>query len=269
MTLIAHHPTSDHGGGAAALYVGSGGRRPAARDPAPARPGAQAADAAQQGRAAVRRRPLGPPRPPGARRLRGRARDRGVEVLYLERLLADVLGPAAVRDAHVLDRTLDAVDLGPTSGPSRSPSGSPRSPAAELGRPADRRHHLRRAAVPPGHAPRPSRRSTASSCRRCPTTCSRATRRPGSTTASRSTRWRWRHAGASRSTTTRSTATTPCSPSAATPLVRRTRRPCDSRAETCSSSATAACSSAWASARGPSGVERLARRLFKGGSVRW
>ena len=62
-----------------------------------------------------------------------------------------------------------------------------------------------------GAARRRSRRSTASCSRRCPTTCSRATRPPGSTTACRSTRWRWRRAGASRSTTTRSTATTRCS----------------------------------------------------------
>ena len=39
--------------------------------------------------------------------------DRGVEVLYLERLLADVLAEEAVR-AEVLERTLDAVDLGPS-----------------------------------------------------------------------------------------------------------------------------------------------------------
>ena len=39
--------------------------------------------------------------------------DRGVEVLYLERLLADVLAGDDVR-AQVLARTLDAVDLGPS-----------------------------------------------------------------------------------------------------------------------------------------------------------
>jgi arginine deiminase len=39
--------------------------------------------------------------------------DRGVEVLYLEHLLADVLRDDAVR-AAVLTRTLDAVDLGPS-----------------------------------------------------------------------------------------------------------------------------------------------------------
>src|SRR4051794_22754701 len=38
--------------------------------------------------------------------------DRGVEVLYLERLLADVLADEAVRE-EVLARTLSAVDLGP------------------------------------------------------------------------------------------------------------------------------------------------------------
>jgi arginine deiminase len=39
--------------------------------------------------------------------------DRGVEVLYLERLLSDVLAEEAVR-SEVLERTLDAVDLGPS-----------------------------------------------------------------------------------------------------------------------------------------------------------
>jgi arginine deiminase len=42
--------------------------------------------------------------------------DRGVEVLYLEELLADVLALSAVRD-EVIARTLTAVDLGPDLGP--------------------------------------------------------------------------------------------------------------------------------------------------------
>jgi arginine deiminase len=42
--------------------------------------------------------------------------DRGVEVLYLEELLAEVLGLPAVRD-QVIARTLTAVDLGPELGP--------------------------------------------------------------------------------------------------------------------------------------------------------
>ena len=42
--------------------------------------------------------------------------DRGVEVLYLEQLLADVLEMPAVRD-QVIARTLTAVDLGPDLGP--------------------------------------------------------------------------------------------------------------------------------------------------------
>jgi arginine deiminase len=42
--------------------------------------------------------------------------DRGVEVLYLEELLAEVLGEHAVRD-EVIGRTLAAVDLGPDLGP--------------------------------------------------------------------------------------------------------------------------------------------------------
>ncbi len=42
--------------------------------------------------------------------------DRGVEVLYLEELLAEVLGQQPVRD-EVIGRTLAAVDLGPDLGP--------------------------------------------------------------------------------------------------------------------------------------------------------
>ena len=42
--------------------------------------------------------------------------DRGVEVLYLETLLADVLAVPAVRE-RALERTLAAVDLGPSLGP--------------------------------------------------------------------------------------------------------------------------------------------------------
>jgi arginine deiminase len=42
--------------------------------------------------------------------------DRGVEVLYLEELLAEVLALPAVRD-QVIERTLTAVDLGPDLGP--------------------------------------------------------------------------------------------------------------------------------------------------------
>ena len=40
--------------------------------------------------------------------------DRGVEVLYLERLLADVLARRRASAREVLERTLDAVDLGPS-----------------------------------------------------------------------------------------------------------------------------------------------------------
>jgi arginine deiminase len=42
--------------------------------------------------------------------------DRGVEVIYLEELLAETLTQAAVRD-EVIERTLAAVDLGPDLGP--------------------------------------------------------------------------------------------------------------------------------------------------------
>src|SRR5215212_4323653 len=42
--------------------------------------------------------------------------DRGVEVLYLEALLADVLAMPRVR-AQALEQTLAAVDLGPSLGP--------------------------------------------------------------------------------------------------------------------------------------------------------
>ena len=185
--------------------------------------------------------------------------DRGVEVLYLERLLADVL--AAERRPRGGARA-DARRGRPRAEPDRTGPGVARERRRRrAGRPADRRHHLRRAAVP---LRRPCRRRfrrwTGSSSRRCPTTCSRATRRRGSTTACRSTRWRWRRAGASRSTTTRSTATIRCSRSPATSGATSSAGRPASRAATSSSSATAACSSAWASGPGPPGSSASRRR---------
>ena len=64
--------------------------------------------------------------------------DRGVEVLYLEELLAEVLESPAVRD-QVIARTLDGGRPRPDLGPRWRP-GSRR--AARARRPPDRRHHL-------------------------------------------------------------------------------------------------------------------------------
>ena len=112
---------------------------------------------------------------------------------------------------EVIARTLTAVDLGPDLGPAVA-EWLARRPRRRAGRPPDRRHHLRRAAVRERRAERAgpgARRLRAGA--RCPTTCSRATRRRGSTTASRSTRWPSPRGGGRASTTTPSTGTTRCS----------------------------------------------------------
>ena len=150
--------------------------------------------------------------------------DRGVEVLYLERLLADVLreddGARRGADAHAR-RGRPRAELGRATCASGWRASTPPSwPRRLIGGIT-----VRRAAVPLHGAAAPrSPRSTASCSRRCPTTCSRATRRRGSTTACRSTRWRWPRAGASRCTTTPSTATTRCSPHPGARVERRDRR---------------------------------------------
>ena len=131
--------------------------------------------------------------------------ERGVEVLYLEELLAQVLELPAVRD-QVIAHTLTAVDLGPDLGPEVAKWLGAVS-AAEL---ADRLIGGITTTSFRSPAPRSARRcrrSTASCSRRCRTTCSRATPRPGSTTASPSTRWRCARGAARRSTTKRSTGT--------------------------------------------------------------
>ena len=72
---------------------------------------------------------------------------------------------------------------------------------------------------------RPRRRVACSCCRRCRTRCSPATRRAGSTAASRSTRCTGRRAGARPTTWPRSTAPTRCSPTPTSSSgTRRARR---------------------------------------------
>ena len=167
--------------------------------------------------------------------------DRGVEVLYLEALLADVLAMPTVRERCA---RADARRRRPrpVARPRRRRVAR-RRPGRRAGRPADRRHHLRRSCRSRARRSAPRcPRSTASCSRRCPTTCSRATRRRGSTTACRSTRWPRPPGGARASTTRRSTATIRCSPTSRTPSgpTSSAARP-SSRAATSSSSATAAC----------------------------
>ena len=161
---------------------GLGGRRAAARRPAPPRSRAAAADAGQQGRAAVRRRAVGPPGAPGARRVRRRPARAGRSRCSISaELLAETLAVDGVRE-RVVDETLRELDLGPRLREELR-GWLADLPVEQLARGPHRRRGPRRAAVPaqrPGRRRRPRRRW---SSRRCPTTCSRATRRAGSTAA--------------------------------------------------------------------------------------
>ncbi len=164
--------------------------------------------------------------------------DQGVEVLLLDHMLTDVLALPEAR-AEVLAGTLRAAVLGHRL----------EEPVAEWlaglepGRLAERLiAGVHRSELPFDVDALPFRvtTATASSSRRCRTTSTRATRRPGSEPACRSARWRIPRAAARRSTSTRSTATTRCSArrtrcGATTWAARRA-----SRAATCSSWAGAA-----------------------------
>ena len=187
------------------------------------RPGAEpaAAHPVQPRRAAVRRRAVGRARPVRARPVRradARARRRGLPTP----------GPAR-RGAGRQRRRPAAADRARRLGVHRRASRwSTRSAAAlagltpdALATPPDRRPDRRGVRARPRPAARHvadrggrRRRRASSSCRRCRTPCSPATRRAGSTAASRSTRCSGRRAGARPTTWRRSTAATRCSPTA-------------------------------------------------------
>ena len=107
--------------------------------------------------------------------------DRGVEVLYLQELLSETLEQEPP-DAALIARTLATSPLGPRLTGEVEAWLASMSPG-DAGRGGHRRHRVRRAAVPRQVAGPRGRPGRAISCsRRCPTTCSPATRRRGSTT---------------------------------------------------------------------------------------
>ena len=128
----------------------------------------------------------------------------GVEVLYLQELLAEVLADAGVR-ADLIARSLEAAMVCPRlRGPAREwldglTAGEVASWLIGGITWQDLPFQL------PGLAGQVARST------RCRTTSSPATRRPGSATASRSTRWPRRRAAVSRCTWRPSTVTTRCS----------------------------------------------------------
>ena len=148
---------------------------------------------------------------------------RGVEIVYLDDLLADVLEQPDVRERLV--QTLGPPLLGPTLGP------EVREWLTALSSSALAEHLI--AGVTFDEFPfseRQHRRADGSRVRgahRCRTRCSCATRRRGSTAACRSTRWRCRRASASPSTSRPCTAITRCSTNADVRGLERRRRRAD------------------------------------------
>ena len=147
-----------------------------------------------------------------------RMRERGVEVYYVQDLLAEALAASDEGRQRLIELVASeyTVGLGLVDDGPRRPVGS--------WRPTQLAQHLiggltvAESGLDLGKLPadvadrgRARRRRARSSCRRCPTRCSRATRRAGSTAASRSTRCTGRPAGARPTTWPRSTAPTRCS----------------------------------------------------------
>ena len=217
---------------------------------------------AQQGRPPLRRGALGPPRAPGARRLRRparRARRRGALPPRAARRGARRPGSAGRGARALAGRPLGTALAAEIGRVARRPRLRPRAGPAP-----DRRRHVRRAAV---RAPARSQpwwaAPTTSSCRRCRTTCSRATRRA------------WVGGGVAVNAMAKPARRResvhlaaiyhhhPPSPDGVRALDGRAATPARrSRAATCSCSGAAACSSAWASAR----RRRLSRRWRCGSS---
>ena len=110
--------------------------------------------------------------------------ERGVEVLYLERLLAETLETAAAR-GEVLDATLAAAALGPAPGPAVREWLGERD-AAELAEWLIGGMTCDELPFASARSPRQvAARRRLRARRRCRTTCSPATRPPGSTAACR------------------------------------------------------------------------------------
>ena len=146
-----------------------------------------------------------------------RMRERGVEVLYVQDLLAEALAASDEARLRLIELVASAAVVGPTLVDAVGEALSALAPdelaqhligGLTVGRIRARsrpRSRSRRS------SPRRSTTTRPSSCRRCRTRCSRATRRAGSTTASRSTRCTGRPGGARPTTWPRSIAPTRCS----------------------------------------------------------
>ena len=203
-----------------------GRQAPPGHDP-PAGPRAEAPHPDQPRRPAVRRRALGPPRPPAARRVRRpapRPRRRGALPRDAARRGAGGSRGARAGSSTGRSRRSRSVPAWPTRSrayldevdadharrpPHRRPDGPGGGRAAQG---QGRRRRWARAQIAKRLARRVRDASrTTSSCGRCPTATSPATRPPGSTAASSSTRCTGRPAGSRPSTSRRSTASTRCS----------------------------------------------------------
>ena len=240
--------------------------------PAPARPRAQAPDAAQQGRrccsttccgssAPARSTTRSPTRSPSAASRCSTCSDLLAETLEHP----DDVARRGARRARSPPST-----LGPAPRPGgRRVAGVARA-AAELARAADRRHRARRAAVRQRRARRAgAARRRLRARRRCPTTCSRATRRRGSTAASRQRDGEAARGGA-RAIHLRRDLPPPSAVRrrAARDLERRPRRPGrSSRAATCSSIGSGCVLIGMGERTRPGAVELLAERLFAAGAA--
>ena len=158
-------------------------------------------------------------------------RERGVEVFLLSDLLAEALA-ASERGPPAADRARRVRVHGRLVARRRDPRAARRTRAGRARQAPHRRAHRRRGGPRPRdarqvvadrrRARRPERRSCS---RRCPTRCSPATRRAGSTGASRSTRCTGRLGAARRTTSPPSTRPTRCSPTPTSSSGTRTRAP--------------------------------------------
>ena len=164
-------------------------------------------------------------------------RDKGVQVHYFGQLLAETLqrpegrGVRARPGVHPGDPRPGAGRPGPRAarGPRRAQPGRVPGRRRAQGRP--------RACCRPAACAGTCCGRTTSSCRRCPTTCSRGTTRAGCTAGCRSTRWPSPPGSGRPCTSRRSTGTTRCSPGPTSSPTTATTTPATcppaSRAATC------------------------------------
>ncbi len=122
-----------------------------------------------------------------------RMRERGVEVLYVQDLLGEALAASEEARQRLIAVVAAEAVVGPEPGRGRSAPACTRLPPDALARHliggltvAESGLDLGKLAKTSAHRRRPSTTRACSSCRPCPTRCSPATRRAGSTAASRS-----------------------------------------------------------------------------------